>query len=97
METGKIVTTSRGTAVERYRRITVEVSGGSTLKSGDTIEIRKVWTDEQLGVKLRDIINPSNVSGGTYTIVELARSITEDAGWPILADLILEVNGLDES
>lgn len=91
METGKVVRSGSQTALKRT--VTVEVDPGSRLQQGDTVEIRKVLTDEQVGAKLREILRLGD-GIDKRNLRDMANEVEENLGWPVLADLIRDVVGI---
>lgn len=73
----------------RSESVVVQIEG-ELPKIGSTMELRVVLTDEELGRRFRTMFlkHPKPERSG---VLELCDTIENDAGWPVLADLIREV------
>ena len=94
--TGKVV----GSASGNPPTITIDLDGDRRPRVDTTVEVALVLTDEEIGRRLRNMLTMPTSRGfgkeGLARLVrELADSVQDEAGWPILADLIREV--ADES
>lgn len=61
---------------------------GTGPKVGSAVELRVVLTDQEIGLRLRTLLT-DNMS--KRSVRELARDVDNDAGWPVLGELILAV------
>lgn len=70
--------------------IVVKLDGTRRPSEGDIVEIRVVLTDEQIGKRLRSMLDTNDKD----SLRQLANDVEDHVGWPVLADLIRDVTGL---
>lgn len=96
INTGTVDLVDRTTAAKKQNPVLqLTLDGATRLRAGDRVSLTEILSDEAIGRKLRTILNKDIRRA---SLVELARSIEDEAGWPILADLVRAViDGEDDS
>jgi hypothetical protein len=68
--------------------VVVKIHGDTLPAVGSEVELRVLLTDEQLGQRLREMLT----QGITKRSVREFATEVDNVGWPMLGDLIREVN-----
>jgi hypothetical protein len=87
--TGKIAQIDIQHRAPKHRTVTVEIDAtyDRLPPVGGRVELHVEYTDEEIGRRFRRILAGSDKT----TVEELAGVVENDAGWPILADLVRDV------
>lgn len=71
--------------------VQVQIDGNLRPQVGDTVELRVVLTDEEIGRRLRGMLLGGRPKPDKRGIRDLADEIEGQSGWPVLAELIREI------